>query len=251
MLVSIIGTGNVATVLGKLLVSKKYQIHQVFGRDKNATKLLAKQLHASPIFEVNKLDTVADIYIIAVSDNSIQEVSNKINVGNKIIVHSAGAIDKNVLQYSSKNYGVLYPLQSIRKNMYLNTQIPFLIDANNKKTLTVIKKIATSLSKNIAVANDDQRLHLHIAAVFANNFVNYMYQISEAICKENKVDFKLLQPLIEETTNRLQQHHPKKVLTGPAIRKDFETIKKHQKALKKNKELLKLYNSITQSILKN
>lgn len=251
MTVTIIGTGNVATVFSKLIFKSGYTIHQVYGRNKLAAENISKSVKANAIDDIKKLNFISDIYLIALSDKAILSICKELQLNNKLVIHTAGSVSKEVLKNVSSNYGVLYPIQSIRKEMNLETRIPLLIDANNNNALILLEKFAANISKEINFGDDSQRLNLHCAAVFANNFVNYMYVQSAIICEENNLDFKLLQPLIEETAMRLRIKHPKEVFTGPAIRKDYETIQKHQHALEKQPKLLEFYNNITKMIMEH
>lgn len=252
MQVTIIGTGNVATVLGKLIVANRHSINQVYGRNIDTATLLANQLNAHPISNLSYLNKESDIYIFAVTDKSIATISYNLNLADKIVVHTAGSVDCDILKNVSTNYGVLYPIQSLRKEMdIITTTIPFLIDGNNKSTQTIIENFAKTLSKKVAIGNDETRLQLHTAAVFSCNFVNYLYLQSANFCEANNIDFKLLQPLIEETSVRLRTHHPKDVFTGPAVRKDIETIEKHIAQLNSNIPAQTLYKLITDMIMNN
>lgn len=245
-----IGSGNVATVLSLKLKKAGYKIIQVYSKTKKNTKLLADKLNTIAIDNIKNISIDADLYIIAVSDDSILSVIDKISISNKsLVVHTAGAISKNVLKKCSKNYGVLYPIQSLRKNMNLKTPIPFAIDANNKKNIKTLSTIVNKIKEQSIHYNDEQRLKLHIAAVISSNFVNYLYYESATFCQKEHLNFSLLQPLIEETAMRIKEYHPKDVFTGPAVRKDKSTISKHKKILSNNPVLFELYNFITNKII--
>lgn len=248
MAITIIGTGNVATVLGKKLVANGFIINQIFGRNLDAAIKLAQELQALPINNLQQLATT-DIYIICVSDKAIAQVAKELNVHNKIVLHTAGSVNSNILQQCTQNFGVLYPIQSLRKSMDTTVEIPFLIDANNNETLKVVEHIARSISSKVDFGNDEKRLNLHTAAVFACNFVNFMYLQSAQFCQSHNINFSLLQPLIVETAHRLHNHQPKEVFTGPAIRKDFETINKHLHQLKSNTVAHNIYQYLTQLMI--
>ena len=252
MQVTIIGTGNVATVLGKLILANNHSINQVYGRNIDAAILLANQLNAKPTNNLSGLNKESDIYVIAVADKSIASVCNDLKLEDKIVVHTAGSVSSIVLQNVSAIFGVLYPIQSLRKEMDIATvTIPFLIDGNNKSTQILIENFAKSLSNKVTSGNDVTRLQLHTAAVFSCNFVNYMYLQSANFCEANNIDFELLQPLIEETAFRLRTHHPKDVFTGPAVRKDLQTIEKHIDQLNSNLPAQELYKLMTDMIMNN
>ena len=74
-----------------------------------------------------------------------------------------------------------------------------------------------------------------------------MYQIGNALCEENSVPFAILQPLIEETANKIKTLTPTDAQTGPAIRNDEPTIQKHLEALE-NPTYRELYRQLTLSI---
>ena len=248
MKVSFIGSGNVATVLAKQMFCHGYTIIQVFSKHKHHALELAEKVSASAIDDLKDLDLNADVFIIAVGDKIIEQISSQLYLKNKLVVHTAGAVSIDVLHTISNSYGVLYPIQTLRKEMNSEVAIPFMIDGNNLSTIHLIENIAKNLQQSYVYGGDEQRLKIHVAAVFASNFVNYLYYQSANFCKKEQLDFKLLQPIIEETATRLKLHHPKDVFTGPAIRGDENTINAHLKLLTDHPGLQKLYASISQQI---
>lgn len=249
MKVVIIGTGNVATILGKKIMAAGNEIIQVAGRDIDKSNMLAAQLQSSAVYNTKYINLTADIYIMAVSDSSVSSVACKLKLKDKIIVHTAAAVSKNVLEVSSSNFGVLYPLQTLVKQMPSLPFIPVLIDGNNETTKELLVKFSSEWADSVQFADDKERLKLHVAAMFVNNFTNYIFAITEEYCKSEQLNFSLLHPLIKETAGRLKSQSPAVVQTGPAVRKDFLTIDKHKEVLKNNPELLGLYNLFTNKIL--
>jgi len=134
MKISLIGAGNVATVLGRLLLQKGFTILEVTSKNILHAKALAGELNANANNDLNKIDSTADLYIMAVKDDALPTVAKHLFLGKKIIVHTCGSMPAQVLQEASENYGVLYPLQSMRKEIKQLPAIPFLTDANNTET---------------------------------------------------------------------------------------------------------------------
>jgi predicted short-subunit dehydrogenase-like oxidoreductase (DUF2520 family) len=151
----------------------------------------------------------------------------------------------------SVNYGVLYPLQSLRKEMQYDADIPFLIDGNTEETKTLIEDFAKTLSTNVTKATDEERLKLHVAAVIVSNFTNHLYALAEDFCKKEKIDFQLLAPLIKETAGRVDTMSPTMAQTGPAARKDIFTLDKHIRLLSDHPKLRYVYLKLTDSIMKD
>jgi predicted short-subunit dehydrogenase-like oxidoreductase (DUF2520 family) len=248
MRIVLMGTGNTATVLGRLMKKCGHELLQVYGRTSSSASALASELGTSFVSTPEDIVSSADIYIIAVSDNAIADLARKIQIGNRLLVHTAGAVSKHVLQQASRNYGVLYPLQSLRKEMDDLPPVPFLVDGNTSEDLTLLYDFAGSLSTQVARANDELRLHYHLAAVLSNNFSNHLYTLAEEYCRANQADFQLLLPLIQQLAWRLNRYSPSALQTGPALRGDSATIELHLRLLEHMPETKNLYTSITESI---
>jgi len=248
MQVVIIGSGNTATILSKLLLANGFQISQVVSRNIKHAETLANELNCSASDFSSPMDETADIYLIAVSDKGIHDVVNSIPKNNKLILHTAGSVSINVLENVTNHYGVLYPLQSLRKEIANTPDIPFLIDGNNQEVVEMIMQIAQKISNQVAFANDEMRLKLHLAAVFVNNFTNHLYTMIADYCRKEQLEFDLLKPLIFETANRLKSVNPNDVQTGPAIRNDASTIERHDKLLENYPDLKEMYTYFTKQI---
>jgi predicted short-subunit dehydrogenase-like oxidoreductase (DUF2520 family) len=249
MQVVIIGTGNAATVFGRLMISKGHSISQVYGRDILKAEALAEQLKSTATSDISSLTKNADIYLIAVADKAVAEIAAQLDINDHLVLHTTASLSKNVLKEISKSYGVLYPLQSLRKQMEITTPIPLLVDGNTEEVTKQIEAFAASLSEVVVRADDETRVKLHVAAVFSCNFANYMYLQSAEFCKKEGINFNLLQPLMEETATRLRQFHPSEVFTGPAVRGDMATINKHLSLLEAYPEQYSMYKSLTEKII--
>lgn len=251
MEIVIVGTGNTATVLGRMLKKAGHHILQVYGRDADSARSLAIEVDSESINKEGEVNRDAELYIIAVSDAAIGEVLQKLQLPKKILVHTAGAVTKNILHSSSDQYGVFYPLQSLKKEIRTFSDVPLIIDASDEKTLNQLCVLAESISSYVVKAGDEERLRLHLAAVFCNNFVNHLYVLTEKLCKEERLNFNLLIPLIRETASRIEHVVPSQAQTGPAKRNDYQTIEKHLDILNKYPELKQFYDLFTKSIQHN
>lgn len=244
----IIGTGNTATILGRKLKQAGHSIVQVFGRDSHEASKLAYQLDTESTNYWNVVNRSADLYILAVSDIAITDVVRELNLEGKTLVHTAASVSMEVLKKATQHYGVFYPLQSLKKEIGQLPDIPIIIDAGDPQTLSLLQHLANSISGTVVQAGDEQRMKLHLAAVFCNNFVNHIYALAESYCKKENLDFQLMLPLIKETAARLELMPPSKSQTGPAVRNDRPTIEKHLELLSDYPELKKIYELLTESI---
>lgn len=185
-----------------------------------------------------------DLVIIAVSDAAITHVSSQIS--NALVVHTSGGTEISLLQNLGRK-GVFYPLQTFTKGKEVDfTKIPICIEAENMEDLELLRKLGATISNTVIEIDSDQRKHIHVAAVFVNNFVNHMYVMANDICKEHEVPFEILMPLIQETAEKITQLSPREAQTGPAKRNDQKTIQKHLDLL--NQYQQNIYSTITASI---
>ena len=250
--VSIIGSGNVAqhliVALQKSIINgAEIELIQVFARQKST---LSHLLDFNKITDDWKTLAESDLFIIAVSDEAISSISEQIPYKNKLVVHTSGGISLEAIA-SNNRKGVFYPLQTFSKNKEVNFKtIPICLESQNASDYQLLQKVAQSISDVVIAINSEQRKALHVAAVFVNNFTNHLYKIGNEICIEKNVPFEILKPLIRETAEKIMQLSPDEAQTGPAIRKDNETINAHL-ALLSNENQKNIYKIITQSIQNN
>ncbi len=250
MKISIIGSGNTATVLGKKMAAAGHSIIQITSRNEAHARQLASVFGCNHAADYVSMSKEADLYLLAISDDALTGAARQLELGHRMIVHTAGSVSKEILKPASTNYGVLYPLQSLRKELDHLPPIPFLVDSNTPAGLEKLTAFAKTISEEVQPAGDDLRLKLHLAAVIVNNFSNHLYALAEHYCIKEKADFRMLLPIIEETAARLQYASPKQLQTGPAIRQDHTTTQKHIALLASYPELKEIYELFTQSIQK-
>jgi predicted short-subunit dehydrogenase-like oxidoreductase (DUF2520 family) len=246
--IAIIGSGNVAQhLILAFAKSNEIEVSQVFSRKKEAVSHLID--YTKIIDNFNAL-VEADLYIIAVSDDAISEISSQLPFENRLVVHTSGSVSIDSLD-SKNRKGVFYPLQTFSKSKAVDfSTIPICLESDQGMDFELLQKVAQSISKNSYKINGEQRKSLHVAAVFVNNFVNHLYQIGNEICIENEVSFDVLKPLILETANKVMMLSPNEAQTGPAKRNDQSTIQTHLDFLK-NKNHNLIYKILTQSIQNN
>lgn len=245
----ILGSGNVAAVLGRKFKAAGHNILQVVSRNAPAASGLAYEWDTESTNYPSIINRAADFYLIAVSDDAIDDVVEDLRLPKKVVAHTAASVSKDVLKNVSDHYGVFYPLQSLNKDDINPPEAPIFFDGSDEFTKKKLEVLANSISpRHVSQANDDTRLKLHVAAVFVNNFTNHLYALAENYCKKEGIDFKELLPLIEETSSRLKENSPSQLQTGPAIRHDNETIQKHLALLEKHPQLKKVYELLTASI---
>jgi len=249
MKIVIIGTGNVAAILGRKFRKAGHQIIQILGRDSSEASKLAYEWDTESANYISLIHPGADVYLVAVSDQAIAQVVKDMHLPNKVVAHTAGSVDKSILETVSPHHGVFYPLQSLRKELADIPDTPIFTDGATSKARQVLHELAESVSSHPVKESDaGKRVKLHIAAIVVNNFTNYLYSLAKEFCDQEGIDFKTLQPLIEETAVRLRNTDPAKVQTGPAMRNDQATIESHLAILQDHPRLREIYAYLTSKI---
>ncbi len=230
--VVIIGSGNVATHIAKRLdQSPNVRIAQIFSRkQENADRLCSILRHTTEeINDLGNMDIEADLYIISVKDDAIAEVASMMPRPNHgIIVHTSGSAPDNAAACTNAPYGVLYPLQTFSRDTDVDwTNITVFTYAENNNSHAVIDAVASCLSGNIRHIDGKKRATLHIAAIFACNFANYMWTESDRILRQCGCTLSDLSPLLYETLHKALSSSPAEAQTGPARRGDTGLINKH------------------------
>jgi len=251
MRITIIGSGNVATHLAAAFKNAGHAIVQVYSRDMQNASLLAYHVKAEAIDSLEQINPETDLFVIAVKDDAIEPIAAELAKYNKMIVHTSGATSLQILQKHAQNAGVFYPLQTFSKTRELNfNTVPLCIEGADDKIASTLNELAYTVSQNVYRVNSEQRKTLHLAAVFACNFPNYLYHMSQQLLTEKQLPFDLLRPLILETAEKVQEHLPADVQTGPAVRNDEKTMASHLEQLQENPDLQAIYKLLSQGIIK-
>lgn len=248
--IAIVGSGNVASHLA-IALDRVSRVEQVLSRNINHAKELAVQLKSCrPISDAQDFDSSVDFCIIAVNDDAIGDVAKSLpRLKGGIAAHTSGSVPMSILSPLSEKIGVFYPLQTFSKNaVVLVEDVPFFIEASDSLTLQSLDYLASKISRRVSHADSTQRAILHIAAVFACNFANHLWAISDRILCEYGIPFTVFEPLLKATLDKALSMPPAQAQTGPAKRGDTVVMKKHMEKLPPDER--DIYKLLSDSIMK-
>jgi predicted short-subunit dehydrogenase-like oxidoreductase (DUF2520 family) len=248
MEIVIIGSGNVASVLGRKAQQAGHEIVQVVSREPQHAKQLGDLLGAS-FGSLKDIRRSGFLYLVAITDQALLTIGEWLQLGNSVVAHTAGSISRDLLKDVSINYGVFWPLQSLRKEIDHIPDFPLIVDGNTPETLTLLQDLASSMSDRVSSLDDNHRMKLHLAASFSGNLSNHLYKLTYDFCAKEHLDFSLLLPLLQETVLRIDNHDPGLFQTGPAIRKDQVTMDKHRALLAAHPDMRKIYELMSDAIM--
>ena len=271
MKIVLIGAGNLATHLGKALHAAGHDMVQVFSRTMQSAETLASLLDAEPLTDIAQVRDDADVYTFSVKDSALVQLvaqlcrheadglgeDGAVNALRKakkgeherVFLHTAGSMPMSVFKGMAQHYGVLYPMQTFSKQREVDFSIiPCFVEANDEFAQKQIEGLAREISGRVYQLSSEDRKYLHLSAVFACNFANHCYAISQELLEEHGIPFDVMLPLINETAAKVHEMKPKDAQTGPAVRYDENVIGKQSKLLENHPHFKKVYDSMSKSI---
>lgn len=250
----LLGTGKLGTHLAKAIHNQGYNLSWIYNRTIGSAKELAKDVGAQVTDNLAELPRIEGLYLFTVSDAAISCVASELSthLGPDIqVAHTSGGTPSTIFQGIFKDYGVFYPLQSFSKEVEPNFKtIPFCISASSEVLERNLMSLAKKLSDNVFQLSDEQRAQVHLAGVFANNFVNVLFGVAFELLEKADIPKDILWPIIQMTIQKIENQDPADVQTGPALREDQTTMDRHLNSLKGNPDLTVIYQTLSDLIIK-
>lgn len=246
--ISFVGAGNVAESLARGLAAAGHRIVSVTSRNGENARVLAAAAGAEWRLDLS-VPAECDVVIISVTDSAVAGVAASLVVPEgTIITHTAGSVPLDALGRKS-GAGVFYPLQTFTKEFPPDLRkVPFFIEATDSRTLQILRELGESIGTGVWECDSVARKQLHVAAVFTNNFSNYMMTVGDSVAASAGIDAKLLRPLMEETVRKALRTGPEAAQTGPAVRHDAGTMESHIDLLSFSPQYQKLYRLVSKMI---
>ena len=254
--VVVLGAGRVATHLVPALVGAGYRVAQVWSRTMASASALGQPLGISYTDDLTAVPADADIYIACVADGALPEVARQIVARGQrssrtpLFLHTAGSVSMDVWREAGAiSYGILYPLQTFSKEREVEMrEVSLFVEASDEASLMAVEALAHGLSGKVYRADSRRRALLHVAAVFACNFTNAMYDAAHQLLATDGIPFDVLLPLIDETAAKVHALTPREAQTGPAVRGDEAVMQNHIHRLAGMPDLQTLYARISKMI---
>lgn len=245
--ISFVGTGNVSWHLSDALFQAGHHIQEFAGRNLEQAEIYARRVEAEPLGSSALLSAQVDLIFLCISDGAIASVAQQIPKGPAALVHCSGA--QPLLQMPDRPTGVFYPLQTIRREKRLHwPSLPLFVEGSDMECTALLFDLASQLSQEVAMLQSEERKKLHLAGVFASNFVNFSWLLARDLCHKAGVDPELMHPLMEETLAKCLELGPEDAMTGPAYRNDIPSLEAHRALLSEQPGLLEVYNALSKAI---
>ena len=235
MKVVLIGRGRLATNLEHVLLAAGHEVVSINSRT------------------LESLPTEADIFIVAVKDAALSDVIHAATKGREgqLFVHTAGSMPMDLFAGLTSHYGVFYPMQTFSKERMVDfNAISLFLEANDAVSMERLKMLAATLSPHIYELDSEGRKHLHLAAVFACNFVNHCYALSAEVLSAKGLPFSVMLPLVDETAQKVHELEPREAQTGPAVRGDRNVMEMQAAMLAGHPAVKHIYETLSNDIMR-
>lgn len=243
----LIGTGRAAFHLGQAFKRAGIRLAGISGRDALKAGALARDLDC-PAFGWNDAPPESDLRVIAVSDDAIRGVSDRLPADGTPVIHLSGSKPVDLLD-AHVHRGVLWPIQSFSPGSPVDLDhVPLIYDAEDPATLELLRTLGESLSGTVVHLPFAARQRLHLSAVIASNFPVFLLREAERLLREHAIDPLLVQPLWKASTEKAMLNADQAV-TGPARRGDVRTIEQQIGLLEDEPELRRAYVALSDLIL--
>jgi predicted short-subunit dehydrogenase-like oxidoreductase (DUF2520 family) len=254
MKISLIGAGNMAWQLAKVLTEKNHEIDLIYSRNVENAVLLCEEIkQGKPVSKLDFSNSQSDLFLLCIPDQAFEAVLSELKLPkNSILTHTSGSHSIQLLKkgkFENVDFGVFYPFQTMSKTKLVDfAKVPICLEATTQLTYEKLQELAESLSPKVHQVDSATRKKLHLSAVFACNFTNHLLAVSNQLLQEDGLEIGLLKHLVEETIEKAFSMPPKDAQTGPAIRRDENIISTHLEMLEGKEELQEIYSLLTKSI---
>jgi len=264
--IGVIGIGRVGSAFIRELTKSGLYIKVILDRNKSKSDRMLEYLrnhdiHASAfLFDLKKCDLI----IISVNDDEIQEVckslvNESVLKDGSTVVHTSGMVSTRMLN-SAKSKGLftgnIHPILSFPDT---ESHYPpfdgswFGIDGD-RETIEILTELIKAMGARFIRIKDSNREFYHLAMVFASNYIAALHLVARKIlidkCKiDNETINECLLKLESSVIKNLQIDELGNALSGPIVRGDVTTIKRHINALKgEYPQFLQLYSEMAELI---
>jgi len=264
--ISIVGAGNVGSVLAPALRRSGYRIEEVAVRDNPRSlrrgKGVARALGAKAVAHADASFS-ADVIWICVTDDAIAGVAralaarSDVDWKGKIIFHASGALTSDEL-ISLKKRGAAtastHFMQSFVPGSNPSLAVPFAVEGDTRATKTATQ-IGEALGASPFVIRKQSKVLYHAMGFFSSPLVIIALSISEKVGHAAGLTSKQIESVIHPMFSRTAENYLKKgsagAFVGPINRGNIATVKKHLRDLKKIPEAHSAYVAMGRAALKN
>jgi predicted short-subunit dehydrogenase-like oxidoreductase (DUF2520 family) len=263
--ISIVGPGNLGAALASTLPVAGYQVKFIAvrsgGDSARAAKSLARRLKAK-LVEIGKHSLDTDIVWITVADDAIADVALTLarsqDWKGKVVFHSSGALTSEELA-PLRNKGAqvasVHPMMTfVRGTAPEMAGVAFALEGDAAAAREA-RAIVESLGGRSFSIEEQNKVLYHVFGSFASPLIIALVASLEEVARaagirESEIK-PVVVPLIWQTLRNYLTHDAEAAFSGPLVRGDVTTVRKHLAELQRLPEARAVYVALANAALKN
>ncbi len=262
--VSLIGTGALGSTLLRAFSRSNIPVRGCYNRSSSRARALRDELFPGGIAAEfpEGADELGELVLLTVPDQEIGKMAGRLSGlaetwKNHHVVHCSGTLTSGVLsplQERGAGCASFHPLQTFTSSsdsedfhdIYFGCE-------GNEETVSLLTDLADRLGASVLRVAPEEKPYIHLAAVFASNYVMALMHTAGKAGAEGgaspKPLRKALMPLMRQTADNIARNGLENALSGPIARGDADTVKHHLELLADTPEMRELYLRLGREML--
>jgi predicted short-subunit dehydrogenase-like oxidoreductase (DUF2520 family) len=259
---AIVGTGKLGTALAVSLRLAGYSITEIVSRARKSSRpraaALARRVGArGTILGENALE--ADLVWLCVPDVAIASCAKSVasmQMDGKVVLHSSGAFNSDeldVLRKRGASVASVHPMMTFVAGVTPSlNDVGFAIEGD-REAVRVAKTIVERLGgESFLIAKKDKALY-HAWGTFVSPLVTALLASSEEVADTAGISRSMarrwMSPIVRKTIENYAKQGAARSFSGPIIRGDAATVKKHLEVLRRLPVARQVYLALAQAAI--
>jgi predicted short-subunit dehydrogenase-like oxidoreductase (DUF2520 family) len=244
--IAIVGAGNLARALAVALDAAGYKIVQVIARDRQTSLRRARRLAAevgAPAVTAAKAQIQADLVWFCVPDSAIASAATALkgaaDWSGKVAVHSSGALTSDGLAELRRRGAAVasvHPLMTFVRGSRPSLEgVPFAVEGDRRAVRMARALVVDLRGQPVAILKRNKPAY-HAWGMFISPLLTALLSASERVAiaagvPRNAAKQRML-PILRQTLANHAALGTSGASSGPIVRGDVETVKKHLTVLR-------------------
>jgi predicted short-subunit dehydrogenase-like oxidoreductase (DUF2520 family) len=260
--IAMVGPGSLGSAMARALHAAGYRVQEIVHHGRasaSRARALARQLGARAAMAADAAFT-ADVVWICVGDAAIAQCAAELAAQSrwkgKIAFHSSGALGSHELkplQQRGAAVASVHPMMTFVRSARPQLEgVTFAVEGDTR-AVRVAKTIAHDLGGR-AVNIDAKRKPLyHAFGAFTSPLIVATIAAAEQVARKAGLDRAAaraaIAPILRQTIANYFEHGPAGAFSGPLVRGDLETVRRHLNVLKAIPEARAAYVALARSAM--
>lgn len=246
MSVAIVGPGNLGSALAVSLAGSSVKLDSIVarpgGRSLQKARVLAKRVGCQAVVDVEMVK--ANVLWFCVPDSMIQDAAKLFaNLGSlrgRIALHSSGALtsdELDVVRQKGARVASVHPLMTFVGQSAPDLRgVPFAMEGD-REAVQVARVLVKKLGGDPYSIRKQDKVAYHAWATFASPLLTALLATTQQVAKlaglRPDTARRRMTPILLQTLANYSQYGAARGFSGPIVRGDVETVRRHLRVLRR------------------